>query len=234
MFYRKAPDIYRQSADHVSVEAEIAAVIHLLTQSPPSGQLATLHKYFTPTAGIIHPLCRTGNWDYGQGWNSRWAMSRIYRSYKILSPVIELDVTSVAFDKANNILYAGVKQRFRIWALAPLGYKADVELVTKLKLVHDEIEGKFYIQEQEDLYQTTEWIKFAWFGLWRLVWVAHLLAMVVCILMAALGAPVSYLEERFEVGRKQEEAVDEGEEEYGFIEREKQRRKDGHYTSNSY
>jgi hypothetical protein len=204
-------------------------VIHLLTESTPSTQLATLEKYFTHDAGIIHPLCRTGNWDYGSGWNSRWALKRIYRWYKILSPIIELDVTSVAFDKKNNILYAGVKQRFRVWALAPLGYKADVELVTKLKLVHHEANGKYYIHEQEDLYQTTEWLKFAWFGIWRLAWLMHLLAMVVCIVMAFVGTPVSYAEERWQIGRKGEGIVDDGEEEeYGFIEREKQRRKENH------
>jgi hypothetical protein len=135
----------------------------------------------------------------------------------------------VAFDKERNILYAGVKQRFRIWFLVPLGYTADVELVTKLRLVFEAGEGKYYIEEQEDLYQTTEWLKFAWFGIWRLAWVMHLLAMVVCIIMAGVGAPVSYVEERFGIGKKGEGIVDEGEEEYGFVEREKERRKNGQY-----
>lgn len=151
-------------------------------------------------------------------------MSRIYRWYKILSPVIELDVTSVAFDKTNNILYVGVKQRFRIWPLIPVGYAADVKLVTKLRLVHED--GKYYISEQEDLYQMTEMAKFQWLGIWRVLWVVQLLAMGICIVLAAIGAPVSWAEERWQVGSQKGEIVfDSGAEDGGFIEREKQRRR---------
>merc|ERR1711881_690777 len=51
----------------------------------------------------------------------------------------------------------------------PLGYKANVNLVTKLSLEHEAAEGKYYIKEQNDLYQTDEFAKFVWFGIWRVV-----------------------------------------------------------------
>ena len=70
--------------------AEIASIIHLLTQSPPSVQRQTIETYFTPTASFTHPLCRTGSFE-----GSRWLIWCIYRWYKIMSPHIELKVESI-------------------------------------------------------------------------------------------------------------------------------------------
>jgi hypothetical protein len=188
-------------------ETEIAHVIHLLTQSPPSTQLATLNKYFTPSSSFIHPFVRTGSWSQGDGWNSRWVISRIYRWYKILSPVIKLNVHSVAFDKTNNILYVSITQTFRIFALIPLGYKANVGLVTKLRLSHVET-GKYYIQEQEDLYQTTEFTKFLWGGIFLVVIAFQYFSLVACILLSYVGLPVSLIEERLQIGDLKAERSD--------------------------
>ncbi len=69
---------------------EIPSIIHALTQSPPSLQRQTIETYFTPTASLTHPFCRTGSFD-----GSRWLIWCIYRWYKILSPKIELQVESV-------------------------------------------------------------------------------------------------------------------------------------------
>lgn len=77
-------------ADVKSPVKEIPAVIHLLTQSPPSLQRATIEKYFTPDAAFSHPFCRT--WS---GPNSRWLVNATYRWYKIMSPRIDLTVQSV-------------------------------------------------------------------------------------------------------------------------------------------
>jgi hypothetical protein len=181
-------------------ESEIPHIIHLLTQSPPSTQLATLNRFFIPTASFTHPFVRTGSWDLGNGFTSRWAMAQVYRWYKIMSPQIALDVTSVAYDKTNTILYVGVEQSFRIFPIAPLGYRADVSLTTKLLLQYNEQDSKYYIKSQDDLYQTTEFSKFVWFGIWRLVWVWQFLSTVICLLLAYLGAPISWLEERYQVG----------------------------------
>ena len=69
---------------------EIADVIHLLTQSPPSTQRQTIDKYFTSDASFTHPFCRTGKWP-----NSRLLVQIIYRWYKIMSPNIDITVQSV-------------------------------------------------------------------------------------------------------------------------------------------
>jgi hypothetical protein len=99
-------------------------VIHLLTQSPPSLQKATIERFFTPDASFTHPFCRTGSWDLSgkkipgetngtptalvggrekieNGWNSRFLIWMIYRWYKIMSPKIILDVGSVGKHPLN-------------------------------------------------------------------------------------------------------------------------------------
>ena len=75
---------------HYPTAKEISRVIHLLTQSPPSLQRATIERYFTPNAAFTHPICRTGSFE-----GSRWLIWCIYRWYKIMSPRIELEVDSV-------------------------------------------------------------------------------------------------------------------------------------------
>lgn len=69
---------------------EIADVIHLLTQSPPSTQRKTIEKYFSVDASFTHPFCRTGKWP-----NSRMLVQIIYRWYKIMSPIIDITVHSI-------------------------------------------------------------------------------------------------------------------------------------------
>ena len=132
----------------------------------------------------------------------------------------------MAFDKENSILYVDIRQTFRIFAFALLGYKADVALVTKLSLEHRPSEGRYYIKEQNDLYQTDQFAKFLWFGLWRLVIVWHLISMVVCILLAAVGGPVSFVEEKLQVGEVKD--LSDSWVDSGFNEREEERRRIGH------
>lgn len=119
---------------------EITQIIHSLTQSPPTVQRATIERYFTPTASFTHPFCRTGSFE-----GSRWLIWCIFRWYKILSPRIEIAVESVGFDEENLILYVGIRQVFRIWAVPLPGWVysgADVRLVTVLRLVREEgLEG---------------------------------------------------------------------------------------------
>ena len=75
---------------------EIADVIHLLTQSPPSTQRQTIEKYFSPDASFTHPFCRTGKWQ-----NSRMLVQTIYRWYKIMSPSIDITVHSIGMCDLN-------------------------------------------------------------------------------------------------------------------------------------
>ncbi|KAL3480854.1 hypothetical protein BJX99DRAFT_205414 [Aspergillus californicus] len=144
---------------------EAPKVIHLLTQSLPSLQELTIDRYFTPNAEFVHPFCRI--WSLP---GSRWGVKKIYQWYKIMSPRIELEVQSVAFDKENLKLYAKIFQIFRIW-LVPF-YSAPVTLMTVLDLTTEPGETKslpssseqgsklYYIQKQEDFYQPTEFVKF--------------------------------------------------------------------------
>ncbi|EFQ89154.1 hypothetical protein PTT_14695 [Pyrenophora teres f. teres 0-1] len=169
---------------------EIPAVIHLLTQSPPSLQRAAIDKYFTPDAAFSHPFCRT--WSYGE---SRWLVHATYRWYKIMSPKIDLSVESVAFDETNLVLYVTISQIFRIWAV-PF-YYAPVRLTTVLNLRHSPSMEKYYIEKQEDLYQTDQWIRFILPGCWLLVWLWHAWATLFCLLGTYLLYPVTWIEENW-------------------------------------
>ncbi|KAM5438488.1 hypothetical protein MferCBS31731_005065 [Microsporum ferrugineum] len=111
--------------------AEIPRVIHLLTQSVPSVQRQTIEKYFTTSASITHPFLHSGSFQ-----GSRWLIVRIFLFYKIMSPHVDLQVKSVAFDYENLLLYVTISQIFRIFII-PF-YTAPVTLTTVLQLVEIE------------------------------------------------------------------------------------------------
>ncbi|WEW62030.1 hypothetical protein PRK78_007530 [Emydomyces testavorans] len=221
--------------------AEIPHVIHLLTQPTPSVQRRTIETYFTPSASLIHPFCRTGSFP-----GSRWLVLGIYRFYKILSPPTDVQVksvdTSLAFDAENLLLYVTIFQNFRI-LIIPF-YLAPVTLTTVLTLTtsksgHDpqQIDGTpcspttpinngsspttdcphsprplpeqgpnhddspsrtlYYISEQNDLYQTSEFIKFVVpFGIGNaLILFWQYLATFFCTMGAIMLWPISAAEE---------------------------------------
>ncbi|EEQ34311.1 hypothetical protein McanMca71_005095 [Microsporum canis] len=111
--------------------AEIPRIIHLLTQSVPSVQRQTIEKYFTTSASITHPFLHSGSFQ-----GSRWLIVRIFLFYKIMSPHVDLQVKSVAFDYENLLLYVTISQIFRIFII-PF-YTAPVTLTTVLQLVEIE------------------------------------------------------------------------------------------------
>ncbi|KAL1985452.1 hypothetical protein VTN96DRAFT_7895 [Rasamsonia emersonii] len=200
---------------------EIPTVIRLLTQSPPSLQQATIEKFFTPSASFTHPFCSTRSFD-----GSRWLIVMIYRFYKIMSPRIDLEVKSVAFDEPNLKLYVTISQLFAVF-LIPF-YRAPVTLTVVLTLTTDpwDYSGRhgspldddengaadgdghslssssssrrYWIAAQEDLYQTTEFVKFFLpYGIGVcvvLLW--HMVATAACVLGAIALWPVTWLEER--------------------------------------
>ncbi|KAJ4300324.1 hypothetical protein N0V88_002997 [Collariella sp. IMI 366227] len=59
-------------------------------------------------------------------------MTDIFSRYKIMSPKIELEIESCAFDERANLIYLKIFQVFSIW-LIPF-YRAPVNLVTVLHL----------------------------------------------------------------------------------------------------
>lgn len=207
--------------------AEIPEIIHLLCQSPPHLQAMTLQRYFTPSASFAHPFCRTGSYDiteYFEGGrlervlnstgmggvvkevgNSRGLIGGIYRWYKILSPKIELEVDSVAYDEKAFTLYVSIHQKFRI-PYIPF-FSAPVSLVTVLKLVPRSFKGSdkkqsYLIASQNDLYQVNEFFKF--FSLFRVLYyglmVFQFVATAVCVIGQAVLRPVVWWEEGM-VGR---------------------------------
>lgn len=97
-------------------------------------------------------------------------------------------------------------QIFRIW-FVPF-HSAPVSLVTVLRLVHDRPSNRYYIQQQQDLYEPDECCKF--FSLFRVVWllavVWQFVATGFCVLGALLGGPVSWVEENA-VGGNREKSV---------------------------
>lgn len=99
-------------------------------------------------------------------------------------------------------------QLFRIWFI-PF-YSAPVSLVTVLRLVHDRSTNRYYIQQQHDLYQLNEITKF--FSVFRIAWlvavVCQFVATGLCVLGAAVGGPVSWVEENA-VGGNREKSVGE-------------------------
>ena len=131
-----------------------------------------------------------------------------------MSPRIELIVNSVAFDEEHMLLYVAIHQIFKIQAV-PF-YRAPVSLTTVLTLTHDpagldrpqgqlerevmkQDRSRYYIQSQNDLYQTSEFIKFAlpWGIGVAVVVMWGFLATVFCVIGAIIFAPVTWLEERW-------------------------------------
>jgi len=100
---------------------------------------------------------------------------------------------ATAYDESNLILYINISQVFRIFII-PF-YKAPVNLVTVLQLVHDKKESKYYIQSQDDLYQVNEFVKFFWPGGFLIVWAWQMFATFFCLLGAIALWPISYIEQ---------------------------------------
>jgi hypothetical protein len=137
----------------------------------------------------------------------------IYRWYKILSPRILLDVKCsgmctnsplsyfamlmqrpLEYNQASHILFVEIRQLFSIF-FVPF-YKSDVHLTTKLVLSQNSNNGKFYIESQEDLYQSNEVVKFFWPGGATIIWLFQMFATLMCILGALVFAPITWWEQK--------------------------------------
>lgn len=123
---------------------EIKTVIRTLTQGTPDAQHDAVYRYFAPGATFEHPFCsvpsfkdvnvpRVGTID------SRVLIAAIYRWYKVLSPTIEIEIESSAYDKHNHLLYLTIFQVFSLWFI-PF-HSAPVRLVTVLRLTPAHVAG---------------------------------------------------------------------------------------------
>lgn len=122
----------------------------------------------------------------------------------ILAPYTDI---YTAFDEDKLKLYVNMSQIFSIW-LVPF-HVAPVTLTTVLDLTYDSAKSNattastngdhkaYYISKQEDLYQTSEFIKFLLphIGYW-LVFGWHLIATLFCVMGVALLWPILWLEEK--------------------------------------
>ncbi|KAK0466226.1 uncharacterized protein EV420DRAFT_816800 [Desarmillaria tabescens] len=123
---------------------EISSVVSLITTAvAPEIQKAGIQRYFTPDAGLRHPLCAVS-----PGPGSRERVLGIYQWYRVMSPKVELDVKSVVYDKEQGILILEVVQSFHI-RLSPFK-PAPSRLVVRLTL--KEVDRLYYIAFQEDFY----------------------------------------------------------------------------------
>ncbi|QIW94638.1 hypothetical protein AMS68_000156 [Peltaster fructicola] len=169
---------------------DISAIVHKLCQGSPNEQKEALETYFTEDAAFYHPFCRVDSFP-----GSRGRLLGIFRWYKILSPKIELDIQSVAYDEIKQILYVTIHQVFSIWALLGL-HRSNVVLTTKLQL--KKRKNKYYIQSQNDLYQTDQFMKFCTIpwgigGLFVIIW--QWFATLFCVVLARIFSFVTTSEQ---------------------------------------
>lgn len=179
--------------------ADIPAVVHALTQGTPSQQLETLTTHFTSTASFTHPFCRTGSFE-----GSRHLILAIFRWYKIMSPLVDLEIKGIAFDDTNLVLYVDIEQVFAIW-FVPF-HRSKVRLTTKLGLTRRAAGSrtgletkKYYIQRQEDLYPVDQFVQF--FAPWgigtAIVFGWHFVATFFCVLLSVALSWFTSLEDKY-------------------------------------
>jgi len=116
----------------------------------------------------------------------------------------------IAFDETELILYVNISQVFAIW-FVPF-HRAPVTLTTKLQLVRPPHSRKYYIQEQNDLYQVDQFVRF--FAPWGIgttvVYFWHFFATVMCVILALSGAPFTWLEQAYAETRQKGAKKDAG------------------------
>ncbi|KAI6244972.1 hypothetical protein HI914_07220 [Erysiphe necator] len=182
-------------------------IIRLLTEGSPTQQQEAIQSYFLQDASFVHPLCRVPSFSHMcipllGNINSRWVISAIYRYYKIISPRIIITIESINFDRKTSTLYCELRQIFSPISL-PF-YRANVHLTCKILLHHSLNDDKYYIQKQEDLYQSSELVKFFGPGYSTLVLLQQLIASIFCVIGAFIFAPITWFEQmRADNKRKQ-------------------------------
>lgn len=124
-----------------------------------------------------------------------------------LYPWIARETTNqipLAFDEDKLKLYVHMSQIFSIWLVpfhvAPVTLTTVLDLTTDPALTNASTNGdhkRYYITKQEDLYQTSEFVKFLFphVGHWLVLgW--HLIATFFCIVGVTLLWPMLWMEEK--------------------------------------
>ncbi|KAJ6790438.1 hypothetical protein PWT90_03016 [Aphanocladium album] len=198
---------------------DIEKIIKTLCQGSASEQDEALHTYFLPDAGFVHPLCWVPRFSniavpFFGSINSLWIVQCIYRWYITFAPNLDIEILSTAFDEKNSILYATAQQSLTVWFF-PI-YSVTVKLTTVLKLEkrqsrlisdtarspelepeENSVNGacilKYYIANQEDLYQMNYTAEFGAPHLGARLWsLVQLFATAVSVFMAVLTLPLHF------------------------------------------
>lgn len=116
---------------------------------------------------------------------------------------------AIAYDSKNLICYVNIDQVFQVWFI-PFIY-APVNLTTVLRLMHNKDDGKYYLISQDDLYQVNQFVKFFAPGGTILVWIWQMIATLVCVVLAIVFWPISWIEEHgSEVASKEKQRLQYG------------------------
>ncbi|KAF9977336.1 hypothetical protein BGZ73_006377 [Actinomortierella ambigua] len=132
---------------------DIHEVVRKMIQGDPDEQKRTIEMYFAPDVSFDHPFCRVSSFS---SWvlpiigevNSRWVLWGIYRWYKWLSPNVQYNVNSVAYDASLMWLYVNISQLFSLW-MVPF-FDSPITLVVVLKLQQNPSTHRYHILAQED------------------------------------------------------------------------------------
>ncbi|RDX39712.1 hypothetical protein OH76DRAFT_1330941, partial [Lentinus brumalis] len=119
---------------------EITNVIKLVTAAVnPEIQKAAVLQYYARDMSFRHPLCIIPS-----AFDSRDAMLPILQWYRMLSPMIKGDVSSVTYDEEKHIVFLDVTQIFHIRS-SPLN-------PAPARYVYRPRSCVYLIEEQEDFY----------------------------------------------------------------------------------
>ncbi|PKS05578.1 hypothetical protein jhhlp_008096 [Lomentospora prolificans] len=201
-------------------ETDIRKVLHGLCCGDVAEQTATVAKYFVADASFEHPFCRVPSFSGlsvpgSATLDSRWLVLMIYRWYRILSPRVDLQIDSCAFDDTAGILYVNLRQNFAVWFI-PF-YNAPVRLVSALTLravdkrslpqesnssperrplkVDETTEGDklYFIARQQDYYQVNDSLRFISLCFGAAFWAGfQLFATSVCVGLGLVCLPFYY------------------------------------------
>ncbi|APA09050.1 hypothetical protein SS1G_02924 [Sclerotinia sclerotiorum 1980 UF-70] len=201
-------------------KSQIVPIIHTLCSGSPSAQKEALETYFTNDASFSHPLCSVPSFStvripvLGEV-DSRWVLWCVYRWYKVLSPRIVVEVDGVEYNPETQTLFLQIHQIFHLFFVpffAPTVYLTTILYLTpstgRLQSHnHNSFEGsstgasesrrrtKYLIKHQEDLYQSTEVVKFFWPGGTKVISAWRLFATLLCISGAIIFAPFTWMQE---------------------------------------
>ncbi|KAF9890119.1 hypothetical protein FE257_006280 [Aspergillus nanangensis] len=138
-------------------ETEIETVIEMLTEGDEHQQATALDQYFTEDAAFIHPFYRVRGHP-----ESRESIQKVYQWCQLIYPNVAVEIHSTALDEEHLKLYVTMSHTFAFWFL--LFHSGPVVLTTVLNLQKDSLKDPnkplYYITQQEDFYQTSEFVKF--------------------------------------------------------------------------